>query len=549
VVDVDLLAKREAERLAVMESRREGAYVAWIERKQEEHEKILAARGVITMSNKGFELADVRRVYDQVNLGDDAFKLVDKFMRDVAESQDGFIDPQHVQETLTQVSTQRRVDERVEVLKKQEKNDPRTKEEKAAERVKLKIGEQMLDLLSSGKNGRTLFGVVITSVAAVFRSVDADGSGRIDKDEFKVFAKRLDMGLNTQQMQDLWGSFDVDSDGSVSQGEFEGLLLDVHAQNALFKEADKEPEPIYALAGELQAELGDSGAEKTLLSIFGYALDKRLSANAKDSGVIPLWDFRTILRQVPMQGLTPFTRSNMLNVFDQLFRRLDHGKKASVRADDVAFFVRSASLKFNELSKQDQVESQAERRQKLLLRVGKTIWAHAKATMQRNGKAEDDDAIYDNFNQMLRHVDTEKKGRVTRSSFVQLFKNLQFTLTMQQEATIFETIDTDNSETIEHREFISFLRGAKKIMEKKVEADREAQDPRNFNMLLDSMLRDVSDKPSIMLPILTIIKNRLMGINPDATQDRGKGQRTPAASAGVAPSSVNAPVGAPALYE
>ena len=163
VVDVDLLARLEAERLAEMERRREGAYVAWIERKQAEHEKALAARGVITMSHKGFELADVRRVYDRVNLGDDAFKLVDKFMRDVAESQNGFIDPQHVQEVLTQVSTQRQVDERVQVLKKQEKNDARTKEEKEAERVKLKIGQQMLDLLSSGKNGRTLFGVVITS--------------------------------------------------------------------------------------------------------------------------------------------------------------------------------------------------------------------------------------------------------------------------------------------------------------------------------------------------------------------------------------------------
>jgi len=148
--------------------------------------------------------------------------------------------------------------------------------------------------------------------------------------------------------------------------------------------------------------------------------------------------------------------------------------------------------------------------------------------MQKNGKPVDDDAIYDNFGQMLRQVDTEKKGRVTRASFVQLFKNLEFTLTIQQEATIFETIDTDNSETIEHREFVGFLRGAKKMMEKKAEADRESKDPRNFNMLLDSMLRDVSDKPSIMLPILATVKNRLWGINPDdASQSNGQ-QRTSA---------------------
>lgn len=46
---------------------------------------------------------------------------------------------------------------------------------------------------------------LLVSVAAVFRSVDADGSGRVDKEEFKAFAKRLDMGLNVQQMQELWG--------------------------------------------------------------------------------------------------------------------------------------------------------------------------------------------------------------------------------------------------------------------------------------------------------------------------------------------------------
>ena len=114
-------------------------------------------------------------------------------------------------------------------------------------------------------------------------------------------------------------SFDVDNDGSVSAGEFEGLLIDVQAQNALHDaESDAAVDPIYALAGQVQEELGDKGAENTFLSIFSHALDKRLSAAASETGLIQLWDYRTILRQVPMQGLAPFTRSNLLNIFDQV---------------------------------------------------------------------------------------------------------------------------------------------------------------------------------------------------------------------------------------
>ena len=96
-------------------------------------------------------------------------------------------------------------------------------------------------------------------------------------------------------------------------------MIDVQAQSALHDaESAAAVDPIYALVGQVQEELGDKGAEDTFLRLFGHALDKRLSTAAEATGLIQLWDYRTILRQVPMQGLAPFTRSNLLNIFDQV---------------------------------------------------------------------------------------------------------------------------------------------------------------------------------------------------------------------------------------
>ena len=195
------------------------------------------------ISPKGFRLEDLRRVYGLHDLDGELFALMDKLMRDVAAANAGFIDPAMVQQTLVQVSTMRRVDEQIAIIKSQEANDPRTKDDKAADRAKLKIGEQLLNAITATP-GRALFGAAIKSVADTFRAVDTDGSGELDKEEFKVFCKRMDLGLSVQQLQELWGSFDTDSSGKVTEDEFQDLLMTVQANKCMHDAKRGAPTPI-----------------------------------------------------------------------------------------------------------------------------------------------------------------------------------------------------------------------------------------------------------------------------------------------------------------
>lgn len=363
-----------------------------------------------------------------------------------------------------------------------------------------------------------VFGRICT-VAGVFHQIDQDGNESLDKAEFELFCTRMDMALSVQQRQELWAAFDSDQSGTISLSEFEDLLIDVKAHQHLHSAVATEPDELCKLAAQLQEYLGDRVAETTLVRLFGFALDKRLSIANKGSGMIQLWEFRAALRKTHDEVLSPYKKSNLLNVFGQLFRRLDTDRTNHARCDDVTFFIRSCMAKFHEITKKTDGLSQSEQKQRLMVRVGNVLWENAERNTQTktvNGKQPTKEtreaAIYEHFDLMLQKVDKEKRGHVTKTSFVKLFKLLDFNLTVNQEACIFEAIDTDHSGTIEHIEFLTFLRYAKKMMDKKALEETERADPRNFHMLVEAILRDVSSDPYIMEPILMNIKNALAGI-------------------------------------
>jgi len=60
----------------------------------------------------------------------------------------------------------------------------------------------------------------------------------------------------------------------------------------------------------------------------------------------------------------------------------------------------------------------------------------------------------------------------------------------------------------------SYKRQAKKLLDKKVEEATEAEDPRNYTMLVASMLRDVSADHEVMIPVLNNLKGILNGEAP-----------------------------------
>ena len=204
----------------------------------------------------------------------------------------------------------------------------------------------------------------------------------------------------------------------------------------------------------------------------------------------------------------------------RLFRRLDTDKSNTVSVDDVVFFVRSATVKIRELGDtrfKSAAQSNEVKRGKLLLRTGRTLWEHMDKVLQ-DSKQAGGGGVYQICTSVLRKVDTKNTGHVSQAEFVQMFKLLQVTLTLAQEAIMFQAIDEDASGTIEHGEFLAFLAMTKKLIEQKAREDAEAQDPRNYNDLVQFILRSVSDDVDVVLPLLCLVGDRLTGVSTPVPQ-------------------------------
>ena len=62
---------------------------------------------------------------------------------------------------------------------------------------------------------------------ALFRKLDANQDGVLDRDEFGKALRRLDVVLTDSEIDSLWGCMDTDKDGRVDYREFVDALFHV----------------------------------------------------------------------------------------------------------------------------------------------------------------------------------------------------------------------------------------------------------------------------------------------------------------------------------
>lgn len=74
------------------------------------------------------------------------------------------------------------------------------------------------------KEGRSLYGRKIRSLAEFFNEVDKDGSGSVDLAELTQALKRLGLGLKPKHVEALMELFDEDKSGEVDWAEFQKIM-------------------------------------------------------------------------------------------------------------------------------------------------------------------------------------------------------------------------------------------------------------------------------------------------------------------------------------
>lgn len=490
------------EKEAQRKEKGEAAWILWLERKeQQEYERTVAKS--TPAHGKGFKLAELRKVIQRLCKSDELFAEIDALMTEVAGPAEKPVMPEIVTLLIVGAAARRRVEAKAQELRKEaEMGEKKSKEEDARIKVQRRIGEQILSVLCSG---RTIFGQAMQTVADVFKAADTNGDGELDKDEFKYICNRLDLGLAMPQFQDLWASFDADGSGSISNDEFEDLLTTVQAQRVI----NNPPPPLTSEeehAQTIHGAMGESGAIEFFGTIFEAATELRLKyALSSDEGTIGLWEYRAALRKVNTPELTAAQKSNLIRVFDQLFRKLDTQKQNAVQIDDILFFIRKMLMRLSEGAKFS--DGGKDIKSRLLMRIGKTIVKN----IMSSSKVKSRDDVVAMATQTFSVYDPHGRGALSRQGMMRVVKELGFSLSMVQEDMLFTSIDADGNGSIELQEFSRFLKRTVARMTAEEEEKKEASDPRSNFRMIESILQNVSSNKDIMLPLMLDIKGQFTG--------------------------------------
>lgn len=484
----------------------EAAYITWLESKDTEEYEFRVREAVGPAFNKGFSLADLRKVVTKLCQDDTLFSTMEQFFSALAGPELRPIDQDTVALLLTQASSGARVAAKIEEMEKEGGGEAQlSKEDIANKRVQNKIGEQILAVLCSG---RTIFGQAINTVRDVFIVADADGDGSLDKEEFKHVCDRLDLGIQTLQLQELWTAFDLDGDGTISGEEFEEMLIMVEANRQRNNPATVIKPEVKA-AEVVLTNLGERTAGKLAEQIFERATENRLDAAIAEGseGKIGLLELKVALRKCTKdskQDLNTSQRSNLLRIFDQLFRKLDKKRTGKVALDDLLFFVRTAVMKLSVASQNDP----AYKKSRLLFKVGKTIIK----SIRSNGASQTNNLpSFEQVAKMAKDIfiafDPHARGQLSRHSVMKAIKELGFSLSMVQEDMLFTNLDSDGNGLIDISEFSTFLKRAASRMAQEEQEKKDEKDPRSNIRLITLMATTVSKDMSVLVPILLDIKH------------------------------------------
>lgn len=496
------------------------AYRRWMSQKEDAKKLAAEAKDAEEARMARYRsLPHTRSAVEKHCRDNELFAMVDAFMIECASKKfDGIkhVGIAEVEGMLSAALIQTKVMERIVILEQQsniEEQKRKSKEEKVKDRVRMKIGQQILATLSTG---RQLFGAVINNVQDVFNAADKNGDHILQKEEFREVLVRLDLGLTTPQLQDLWSTFDVDNSGGIDYNEFEDILISVEAQ-AQIDAPPKPPSKRMRMADSVIMKLGGPLANKLFNKVFGTADDLRRSE--KHSG-IGLWDFRAGMRKLPFKTVNVVQKNNFLKCFERLFKILDRKKTNIIQPNGVVFFIRKLCLElqdeqnaaaWRDVDPDEQDSNRSgpkESTNSIKYRLGILILRNLEG--QLPGKTVDNLILF--ATNAFRTLDVDNTGRLTKQQFLTAIREMGFGLTLSQEYQLMEAIDTDFSNTITIQEFVQFLWDVhnKRAQDKLQKAERN--DPTSTSSVISMMVNGVTNDVAILVPMLDDVKEVLRQI-------------------------------------
>lgn len=202
--------------------------------------------------------------------------------------------------------------------KKEDKDEKKTADKPKETTRRGKPRDHTIMLKSeAGKAAQTTELLFRARCREIFNNIDADHSGNIDMDELGVAMKLLGRAMETEALEKMMATHDVDGDGQLDMNEFVQLM------------SDKEKERSEAAANVLQqraAEMARQGKmaqlSKRMVQTDGIVLP--------DAMPIQLWDVMVLLIILVLFPLLPLMLA---------FPRISHSVKSFDSYCDIVFVI------------------------------------------------------------------------------------------------------------------------------------------------------------------------------------------------------------------
>lgn len=117
-------------------------------------------------------------------------------------------------------------------------------------------------------------GISLSDVTHIFKEIDADGSGMIDREELSTFISKMEIEMNEKDVGKLWESLDVLDQGQISYSALAEFLFKDELATVSIPVDDLNPEVLY---GEIKFDEELTVTECTMnppphVSIIGHRL-------------------------------------------------------------------------------------------------------------------------------------------------------------------------------------------------------------------------------------------------------------------------------------
>jgi Ca2+-binding EF-hand superfamily protein len=292
--------------------------------------------------------------------------------------------------------------------------------------------KQAQDVLVHGMTEEELTEILF----GLFKDADKDASGFLDADEFHNCLTSTEIGFTQEEIELMKNSVDANGDGRIDFNEFVPLAYSLLVE-VIAKQIGDENEKKHSLsidaqekAQQLVNDLSDAELEDTLRKIFD-------GADKNNNGVLELDEFRECLRSSNL-GFTD-------DLIQYLVSEVDSNK------DNVIDYAEFCPLCYELLLKIIEVE------------VSKDDGASDKAAESDNeaGNAEDvilsgmsseeiESLLYDIF----QAADVDGSGNLDPNEFSQALRDSDINLSPEQIKSLLAEIDTDGDGQINYVEFV-----------------------------------------------------------------------------------------------